>query len=64
MIDCPRLGKLFGGCKFSPRYDVGAPSDTNWSGAAGATILVLEACKPKTYVRDMCETCGKTVERK
>lgn len=63
MTDCPRTGKLFGACKFSPRFDVGSPTDTNWSGAAVAVFSAIEASKPKTYVRDVCERCGKTVER-
>lgn len=63
MNDCPRAGWLFGACKFSPRYDIGAPADTGYSGAAAGVICVIEASKPKTYVRDVCERCGKAVER-
>lgn len=65
--ECPRAGRLFGGCKFNPRYDVGTPADNaawgTMEGAAGGIALLMEAAKPKTYVRDVCERCGKTVER-
>jgi len=65
MSDCPRFGKLFGGCRFEPRYDVGSPAlNGDFNGAAGAVVMALEASKPSTYVRDVCVTCGKTVERK
>jgi len=63
-MTCPRLGMLFGGCKFSPRYDVGAPKiDGDLRGNAGDVVALVETSKPKTYVRDVCETCGKTIER-
>lgn len=64
MANCPRTGKLLGGCKFSPRYDLGEPQRVDVEEcSAGAYIAILEASKPKTYVRDVCERCGKTVER-
>lgn len=65
MSGCNRAGRLFGGCRFSPRYDLGAPTVNlgNASGEAAGLALVMEASKPKTYVRDVCERCGKTVER-
>jgi hypothetical protein len=63
--DCPRFGKLFGGCKFGPRYDLGAAGglDGDYRGPAGGVALILEASKPKTYLRDVCERCGKVIER-
>lgn len=64
VTDCPRVGKLFG-CKFRARYDVGAPDApyklTNMSEAAILEALTLS--RPKTYACDVCERCGKTVER-
>lgn len=62
-MDCPRVGKLFGGCSFSPRFDEGRVEYPPYEGAAGAIVLALEKAKPMTYVRDVCERCGKTVER-
>lgn len=64
MADCPRLGKLFGACKFSPRFDRAAPTiESLGRGDARAMVLIIEASKPTTYVRDVCETCGRTIER-
>jgi hypothetical protein len=63
MSDCPRFGKLFGGCSFSPRFDTGAPTATDLKGDAVAVYAVIEHSKPRTYVRDVCERCGRTVER-
>jgi hypothetical protein len=67
MADCPRAGKLFGGCKFSPRYDRSPLTQDQLLGLASATAPVftsdIEACAGRTYVRDVCERCGKTIER-
>jgi hypothetical protein len=65
MTDCPRFGRWIGGCKFSPRYDLGEPhSAYNLSGGTAAALAYInDSLKPKTYVRDVCERCGKTVER-
>lgn len=62
--DCPRAGKWFRGCRFEPRYDLGNPAPYEFkSGSSSAVVDVLEATKPKTYVRDVCRTCGHTIER-
>ncbi|MES3028514.1 MAG: hypothetical protein V4820_11750 [Pseudomonadota bacterium] len=63
-IDCPRAGKLFG-CKFRGRYDVGPPhAPYKLSNMTEASILdALKLSRPTTYVCDVCEKCGKTVER-
>jgi hypothetical protein len=65
MGDCPRARNLFGGCKFSPRYDISAPASWvgDYQGPAAGLVLVAEASKAQTYVRDVCERCGKTIER-
>jgi hypothetical protein len=65
--DCPRIGKLFGGCKWSPRYDLGearAAYNLTGQGTAAGVAAINDSLKPKTYVRDVCERCGKTVERR
>lgn len=62
MTSCPRLGKLIGGCKFRPRYDLG-PGATNFKVQGCDIAEVVEATKPKTYIHDICETCGQTVKR-
>lgn len=63
MTSCPRLGKLIGGCKFRPRYDLGAP-DIDGVKVRGTDLSAfLDGMKPKTYIHDICETCGTTVRR-
>lgn len=62
MTDCPRSGKLFG-CKFRGRMDkTGAVDARGYAGPVDAEMV--NAMKSQwTYVRDVCERCGKTVER-
>lgn len=64
-MTCPLLGKLIGGCRFKPRYDTAeARGGYNLkSGDARALALINESLKPKTYIHDICETCGQTVKR-
>lgn len=64
--ECPRFGKMVRSCKFEPRYDEGVPTaaqPTSYHGPAGGVARMLEASKPRTYVRDVCVRCGKTIER-
>lgn len=63
MTTCPRLGKLIGGCRFKPRYDLGVPDLSQFTSLKGAGEGFFEAMKPKTYIHDICETCGTTVKR-
>lgn len=64
MTDCPRLGKLFGGCRFRPRHDEvsASPSTADhafWAVAGGQKIATIEPTPArKTYLGDVCETCG------
>lgn len=61
--ECPRFGKWLG-CKFEPRYDLGVPSQAlEFSGSAAGIIMLADALKPKTYVRDVCVRCGKVIAR-
>ena len=66
MTDCPRIGKLFGGCKFSPRYDT--VSATGPSELEGMVWIGGQPPKRtparKTYLCDVCQTCGKTLFRR
>lgn len=62
MSECPRAARLFGGCRFRPRFDI-SEGDSNWSGSAAGVVAAIEASKRKTYVHDVCERCGKTIER-
>jgi hypothetical protein len=64
MSDCPNFGKLIGGCRFEPRYDLGPaegyPAEMKGIGSLAAA---MEPWRRKTYVRDVCTRCGRTVER-
>ena len=62
MADCPRAGEWHG-CKFEPRYDIGPPAGHFKTESADNLPAVIAACKPKTYVRDVCVRCGRTIER-
>lgn len=58
--ECSRKGKWFGGCNFQARFDAAFPErgfkiDT-FNG-------VVDDLKDKKYVRDICTTCGKAIER-
>lgn len=73
---CPRAGKLFRGCRFEGRYDTPMPSrfdeifGSTWfsagpmPGVPAQTSLSRPEQPKKTYVRDICRTCGRTVERR
>ncbi len=64
MTDCPRRHAWFRGCMFEPRYDVGEPCVKNVQCfLPSSAARIIEASSPKTYVRDVCVTCGRTVER-
>lgn len=66
MTDCPRAGKLFG-CKFTPRYDTIPPTAEQIIELRGDLLapftMDIEAATARTYAGDVCERCGKTVER-
>jgi len=49
--------------KFSPRYDCEPPKVTEFDGSLHALAVLVETGTKKTYVRDVCEYCGETVER-
>lgn len=60
---CERFGKWIGGCRFEPRYDLGA-SGLKVNGARGYDLeKIAEAYRDKTYVADVCIRCGKQVKR-
>ena len=67
MSDCPRKGKLIGGCKFRPRYDEVSALDLMqvgiwWSGPASQYPQPQAA--RKTYLCDVCQRCGNTLFRR
>lgn len=67
---CERVGKWFG-CQFQARYNYGAPvvAAIQAMPALQSFILTLtdvralETLRSRTYIRDICIRCGKTVER-
>lgn len=62
--ECPRRGKLFGGCKFEGRYDViPGPPPARFKGDAEQFEAVARALTKRVYVGDVCVRCGKTVPR-
>lgn len=69
MTDCPRLGKLFGGCKFEARYDrVSAtglqPGDAFWVTLTGPPEAFKGTPARTTYIADVCIRCGKMLNRR
>lgn len=73
MTECPRFGKWFRACRFEARYDevkqrreLGFGSDWFWETITIDGKQKLTSKHPtdtKTYVRDVCVRCGKTVAR-
>ncbi len=60
--DCPRVNnKWFRGCQFEARYDL-SPADLRQFGSFKGELDVSQF-RQKTYVRDICVHCGRTVER-
>jgi hypothetical protein len=49
--------------QFEPRYDESAPDLTRFDSFKMADARALEFLRAKTYVRDVCVRCGKTIER-
>ena len=67
MSECKRVGWRLFGCKFSGRYDTQEPADSDMhlfhSGQA-AIEAIRAGIRKRVYVRDVCERCGRVVERK
>lgn len=63
-MSCERKGKWFGGCKFEPRFDLSAPDLSRFSSfKTSEPEEVLEKMRKRTYVKDVCTTCGKSILR-
>ena len=59
---CPN--GLFGSHKFEARYDLGPADLSMFETISGtAAVLFAEKMRSKTYVRDVCVKCGRTIER-
>jgi hypothetical protein len=63
--NCPKFGKLIGGCKFEPRYDTktGAPGEFKTDDAELMSVFFNGLGTSKTYVCDVCVRCGEKVNR-
>jgi hypothetical protein len=54
----------FGSHKFEARYDLGPADLAAFQSISGiGTGQFMERLRAKTYVRDVCTKCGKTIER-
>lgn len=65
MTDCPRLGKWINGCRFRGRFDRSHPM-FRMKGDGVVDLSpeqIRELLREDSYVRDVCITCGKTIER-
>jgi hypothetical protein len=61
---CSRLGRPFKGCKFEARYDSEPSNGAGLTSVKGFNPERIERLLIKrTYVRDVCVTCGKVIER-
>lgn len=60
--DCPRLGK-WNGCCFKARYDLSAADLSQFESIKCIGKDFAEVLRKKTYVRDVCIRCGRTIER-
>lgn len=63
MEECRRVRLLFRGCNFEARFDNIGPDPTIQFQGRGNMTDVIKAMDRKIYVRDVCTTCGKTIER-
>jgi hypothetical protein len=71
--DCPRFGKLFGGCRFEARYDTPRADrfgfEGMWQtseikfGPDGKGVVSQPPVPMQKYIRDVCVRCGCAVER-
>lgn len=64
MSDCPRFNKVFGHCKFRPRYDERNATDPIVWMMTTSQAQLLPQPATKTYLGDVCERCGKTQFRR
>jgi hypothetical protein len=60
---CPRAGRVIGGCRWEARFDEQprtADFEVTGCGPGGTLRSLLYY---RTYVRDICTRCGRTIER-
>lgn len=60
---CPRAGRWFRACHFEPRYDTHGLGSGIQRVSTHDTVEEREALQSRTYVCDVCRTCGAVVDR-
>ena len=58
---CPN--SWFGAHKMEARYDLGPADLSQFATFQARNVSYMDALRTKTYVRDICVRCGKTIER-
>lgn len=64
-LNCPRIDRWFGSCRFEPRYSVDIPIKNLEAMGAHLDLMneyQLEALSSETYICDVCIRCGKMVK--
>ncbi len=61
MPDCPRLNRIFCGCKWQAQYDTREPvrSDCKFTNLTETAVIAVSTAS-RTYAGSLCITCGKT----
>lgn len=59
--ECPN--SWTGAHRFEPRYDLGSVDLSQFSKIVRMSAGFAEKLRKKTYIRDVCTKCGKTIER-
>lgn len=60
---CPRFGKWIGGCRFEGRWEETVDGMNRTPQGAWLVSATGRNQGRRTYVRDVCIRCGKTIER-
>jgi hypothetical protein len=61
VTECPRRDKWFRPCRFEARYDLSPVEFPKGLESLKADTATLQTFRHKTYVGDVCVTCGKVV---
>lgn len=59
---CPRLDKWIRPCRFEPRFDLGPVEFPTGLSEIQMKASALDKFRRKTYVGDVCTTCGRVVK--
>lgn len=65
MNTCSRFNRWIRGCNFEPRFDTQPPNNLEQlQGSTHAVVTFMELASQKTYVGDVCTSCGHFIRRK